>query len=116
LPDERARRFVIDGPHRMAELTFHRLALRDGALGQLHRRGWSRREEPGDLGVTDHREPRAGVAGLEGADDQAWCLEPGAHDKIIEAAPSRAPTATHKTDVNLPYKREGQMLTNGQAH
>jgi hypothetical protein len=33
LPDERARRFVLDGPHRMAKLAFHRLALADDAVG-----------------------------------------------------------------------------------
>jgi len=67
----------------MAELAFHRLAFPEDALDQLHRRGWSRREEPGDLGVTDHREPRAGVAGLEGADDQACCL-----DRVFTSTPA----------------------------
>jgi hypothetical protein len=33
LPDERARRFVLDGPHRMGKLAFHRLAFPDDALG-----------------------------------------------------------------------------------
>jgi hypothetical protein len=33
LPDERLRRFVLDGPHRMAKPALHRLALPDDALG-----------------------------------------------------------------------------------
>ncbi len=48
-----------------------------------HAAGWSRRQEPADLGVSDHREPWVGIASLEGADDQACCLKPRAHDQII---------------------------------
>lgn len=82
LPDEGTRGLVFDGPHRMAKLAFHDLTLPDDALGQLYRRGWSRVEEPADLGVSDHRERRVGIAGLEGADDQACCLKARAHEQI----------------------------------
>ena len=70
----------------MAKLRLHRLALPDDALGYFLRRDWPRREEPADLGIADHRQPRAGIAGLEGADDQACCLKP----------------CTRVTCVNLP--------------
>ena len=75
----------------MAKLAFHRLALPDKALGNLHRRGCSRGQEPADLGVGDHREPRAGIAALEGADDQACRLKPRAHDQIISAGGPAGP-------------------------
>jgi hypothetical protein len=71
----------------MAQLAFHRLALADDTLKVLHRRVWSRREEPADLRIGDHREPRAGVAGLESANDQPRCLKPSTHEQIIEASP-----------------------------
>jgi hypothetical protein len=70
----------------MAKVALHRLALADDTLDVFHRRVWSRREEPADLRISDHREPRAGVAGLESADDRARRLKPGTHQQITKAA------------------------------
>ena len=93
LPDERARRLVLHGPHRMAKLAFHSLALPDDAPGSLHRGDWSGGQKPADLGVGDHREPRAGIAGLEGADNQACCLKPRTHDQIISVGTPKPRTS-----------------------
>ena len=91
LSDEGARHLVLHRPHRVTELAFHRLPLADHAPGYLDRRGRSCGQEPCDLGIGDHREPWFGIAGLKGADDQACCLKPRAHDQIIRPAiPSRA--------------------------
>lgn len=73
--------------------------------GGLHR-GRSRGEEPADLGVGDHGEPRAGIARLEGADDQACCLKPRTHDQIISGGtairPSRCAAAHELRNVREP--------------
>jgi hypothetical protein len=68
LSDEGARGLVLDRPHRIAELGFHRVPGLDGSLSRLHGCGWCRREVADDLRVGHHREVRLRVAGLERAD------------------------------------------------
>ena len=72
----------------------------------FHRGGWSRRQEPADLGVSDHREPWVGIASLEGADDQACCLKPRAHDQIISVGNPAA---------YLLFQSTGSILLAGTA-
>lgn len=56
----------------------------------LHRRGWPR-QVAAHLRIGKHLDPRLGVAGLEGADDQARRFQPGARSLEYECRTGNAP-------------------------
>ena len=80
LPDERACRRIIDGPHRVADRALHLMPRLDRALKRLHRRSRSRGKKPAYLRVAQHRDPRVGVAVLESPNDKPLRLKTGAHE------------------------------------
>ena len=86
MPDERAGRLFVDGPHRVPKLGLHRVPLIKLDVKRVESSRPSR-DKAGDLRVVEHRYLRVRVPGLKGANGQTCRLQPGAHRRIVRRRP-----------------------------